>query len=174
MVKIFKALTAGIFLITSIATTASAISSGEEAPHFKVTSGDGKVLTSDMLKGRIAVVFYETKDTKEKNRALKDILNAFYAGKSSMEQNEIARLAVIRCSNFFPNIWRRQLRENSKKEGIVIYGDWDGSMEKDYGMVSDDSNFLIIDKKGIVRYVRAGAIPEKDFGSIKKIIDELK
>ena len=156
-----------------IAPAAGAISAGEGSPYFSVTSGDGEVLTSGTLKGKVAVVFYETRDTKEKNRRLKDDLNAFYAGKPAVEQSGILRIAIIRCSNFFPNVWRRSLRENSKKEGITIYGDWSGSMEKDYGMASGESNFLIIDRSGIVRYARAGAVPEEDFHIIRKTIDGL-
>ncbi|MDD5422964.1 MAG: hypothetical protein WC592_06940 [Candidatus Omnitrophota bacterium] len=153
------------------ASPAMCISEGEKAPYFKATSGDNEVLTSDMLNGKIAVVFYETKDTKEKNRALKDDLNVFYGTQSETAQKEIMKVAIIRCSAFMPNIWRRSLRENSKKEGITIYGDWDGSMEKGYGMAHDESNFLIIDKAGVVRYVKAGFIPAEDFPVIKKILN---
>ncbi|MDD5136132.1 MAG: hypothetical protein PHN63_02145 [Candidatus Omnitrophica bacterium] len=127
-----------------------------------------------MLKDKVATIFYETKDTKEKNRALKEELNAFYAGSSPAVQKEVMRIAVIRCSVFMPVIWQRSLRENSRKEGIIIYGDWDGAMEKSYGMAVDEANFLIIDKAGTVRYVRSGVIPKEEFQVIKKILNDLE
>jgi len=149
-------------------------SEGEKAPYFRVTSGSNEVLTSDMIRGKIAVVFYETKDTIERNRPLKKELNAFYAKMPRADQDRIIKVAVIRCSAFMPVIWRRNLREHSKKEGITIYGDWEGSMERDYGMKADESNFLIIDKAGIVRMRRAGAISADDFHNIEDLINDLK
>ncbi|MDD5680561.1 MAG: redoxin domain-containing protein [Candidatus Omnitrophica bacterium] len=174
LAKPFKVITMGIScVILSISLVFAAIV-GKDAPYFRVTSGSDEVLTLDMLKGKIVVIFYETKDTKEKNRALKEELNAFYADQPPEAQEGIAKIAIIRCSSFLPTIWRRSLRENSKKEGIIIYGDWDGSMEKNYDMAADESNFLIIDKSGVVRYVRADVIPEEDFPIIKKILNELQ
>lgn len=147
------------------------ISTGEKAPYFKITSGNSEVLTADMLKDKIAVIFYETKDTKEKNRALKEDLNAFYKERSAKIQKEIMKVAVIRCSAFMPNIWRQSLRENSRKEGMIIYGDWDGAMQNEYGLAAGESNFIIIDKNGIVIYARAGFIPKEDFPAIRNILN---
>ncbi|MDD5440158.1 MAG: hypothetical protein PHS37_08235 [Candidatus Omnitrophica bacterium] len=127
-----------------------------------------------MIKSKIAVVFYETKDTVERNRLLKEFLNTLYAKMPRAEQDEIIKVAIIRCSTFMPTIWRRNLREHSKKEGITIYGDWEGLMERDYGMKADESNFLIIDKTGIIRMSRAGVISGNDFHSIEDLIDDLK
>lgn len=155
-------------------SSAMGISIGEKAPYFKVTSGNNEILTADMLKGKIAVIFYETKDTKEKNRALKEDLNFFYEEQPVEAQKGIMRIAVIRCSAFMPNIWRRSLRENSKKEGMIIYGDWNGAMEESYGLAAGDSNLIIIDKDGIVRYAGQGLISTKDFPVIKNILNELR
>ena len=62
------------------------------------------------------------------------------------------------------------VKENSKKEGITLYGDWDGKMFTDYGMKDNESNFVIIDKKGFIRSRAAGKIEDEE---IKKIIDLL-
>ncbi|MDD5439812.1 MAG: hypothetical protein PHS37_06480 [Candidatus Omnitrophica bacterium] len=156
-----------------LAPVAMGISAGEKAPAFKVVSGSDEILDSSMLSGRAAVIFYETKETKEKNRLLKNELNALYDTYSPESQKKIMRLAIIRCSQFMPNIWRRNLRENSKKEGMTIYGDWDGSMATRYHMVDNESNVLIVDDTGVVRFVGSGVIPPQDFENIKKIIQAL-
>lgn len=173
MAKLSNILVAGILCVIACVRPAIGASVGEEAPYFRVVSGSNEILTSDMIRGKIAVVFYETKDTIERNRPLKKELNAFYAKMPRAEQNEIIKVAVIRCSAFMPIIWRKNLREHSKKEGITIYGDWEGSMERDYGMKADESNFLIIDKTGIVRMSSAGIIPVNDFHAIEDLIDDL-
>ncbi|MBN2453349.1 MAG: redoxin domain-containing protein [Candidatus Omnitrophica bacterium] len=170
---LFRAFIAGVLLAALCATPAAAISDGQNAPRFSVSSGDDKTLTSEMLKGKIVVMFYEARSAIEVNRPLKNALNAFFAAQSPAVQKDVARVAIVRCSNFFPTTWRRSLREHSKQEGITIYGDWDGSMEKDYGMASDSSNFLIIDRAGVVKYAENGAVPKEEFPAIEKLLDGL-
>lgn len=173
-VKIFNLSLVAIAGIIFSADTALCISEGEKAPYFKVVSGNGQSLTLEALKGKTAVIFYETKESKEVNRLLKDELNSFYDAQPPLAKKDIERVSIIRCPPFMPNIWRKSLRDNSKKEGITIYGDWDGAMEKCYGMASGESNFLIIDKEGMVRYFKKGLIPKEEFGNIKNILDECR
>lgn len=163
---------AGTCCISLYAAQAMGVTAGESAPNFNVTSGSGEVLTLDMLKGKTAVIFYETKDTAEKNRALKDRLNTFYDLMPSDAQNKVVRIVIIRCSAFMPTVWRRNLRENSKKESITIYGDWDGLMEKNYAMRPNDSNLIVIDSFGVIRYAASGIVPAEGFDAVKKIIKE--
>ena len=47
---------------------------GSKPRFFKVKSGDDKELTLDMLKEKVAVILYETKEVIEKNQALKEAL----------------------------------------------------------------------------------------------------
>lgn len=168
--KKFKVLSMLLVSVIFSASTALSISLGDKAPEFKVVSGSGEELDLGMLSGKTAVMFYETKDTKEKNRMLKNELNAFYDSLSTGAKGKIARIAIIRCSSFMPNIWRKNLRENSKKEGITIYGDWDGNMAEDYNMAENDSNLIVIDDKGIIRFMSSGIIPKSDFEKIKSIL----
>lgn len=170
MPRTINAAVIGMFFAALVVYSASAIPVGDKAPDFKVTSGDNVVLSSGMLKGKTTALFYETKETKEKNRALKNYLNAFYEGMAPASRDRILRAAIIRCSQFFPTMWRRALRDNSKAEGLTIYGDWDGSMQKDFGMAPDESNFLIIDSSGVVRYQRSGIVPESEYAKIRDLL----
>lgn len=156
-----------IIMAIFLGTSFTAVSFGEglkigtEAPSFKVKSGDDKILTLDMIKGKVTVIFYETKDVVEKNRQLKDALNKFYNEQPDTVKKLIVRLPIINCSGVFwpfTGIWRGKLRDNSKKEGITIYGDWNGKMFSDYKMKDKESNVVIIDKKGIIRYITSGKV----------------
>jgi hypothetical protein len=51
---------------------------GSPAPYFRVQSGDDKELTLDMIKGKVAVIFYQNKDIVDANKRLKDELNMLY------------------------------------------------------------------------------------------------
>jgi len=148
---------------------------GEKAPFFRVKSGDDKELTLDMLKGKVAVIFYETKEVVEKNRAVKEALKKLGRDESYPSGISVA-VAVVDCSGaFWPftRIWRSKLVENSKKEGLTIYGDWDGRMSSDYGMKPDESNVIVVDAGGIVRYRKAGEIDRPGIDELKELLREL-
>lgn len=147
---------------------------GSAAPSLKVLSGDNEQLTLEDLKGKVAIVFYETKETAEINRRLKDELNRFYKEQPPPIKQLIVRLAVINCSGvLFKGVWKKALRENSRKEGIVIYGDWDGKMFSHYNMKDKESNVLIIDKNGIIRFFAAGKVEDKEIPTVKELIRNL-
>jgi len=144
------------------------------APSFCVKTGDDQELNRDMLEGKVVSIWYETKEVVEKNKKLKNALKNFYLTMSEDIKAQYARVPVIKC---FPSpwpiikIWKYKLKENSQKEGITLYGDWDGKMFTDYGMTDNESNFIILDKKGFIRYRAAGKIEGEE---INKIIALLK
>jgi len=43
-------------------------------------------------------------------------------------------------------------------------------MFENYQMKAEESNFLIIDKQGIIRYMANGKIKPNQFGKIKKLL----
>ena len=151
----------------------SYLTSGKPAPNFLVESGDSRKLSLDNVRGRVVVLFYESRHVIKKNIGLKDELTRLYKAQPEGIQRDIFRLVVIDCSEAIwatLPIWRRQLRANSKKEGFTIYGDWNRTMLKEYGMKAEDSNFLIIDKQGIIRYSATGKIDPDQFNRIKELL----
>lgn len=146
---------------------------GTPAPSFRVKSGEDKELTLDMIKGKVIIIFYETKDVVEKNRQLKNELNKFYNEQPNTVKEITVKLPIINCSGaFWPftEIWKSKLRDNSKKEGITIYGDWNGKVFSDYKMKDKESNVVIIDKKGIIRYIAPGKVEDKKINEIKELL----
>ena len=53
---------------------------------------------------------------------------------------------------------------------MTIYGDWTGDMLRDYQMQDDESNFLVIDKNGIIRYMATGLIERSQFEKLKEML----
>lgn len=154
----------------------SSLASGLPAPGFLVESGDNRKLSLDMVKGRVVVLFYESKDVIRKNIELKNELKGLYRSQPAGIQQDIFRLVVIDCSQaLWPAIpiWKSKLRESSRKEGFTIYGDWNREMMATYRMKADESNFLIIDKNGIIRYSAVGKINSGQFEKIKNLLFSL-
>ncbi len=146
---------------------------GSQAPDFTVQSGDDRELTLDMIKGKVVAIFYENKDIVNANKRLKDELNNLYSKQTGIVKDVLVRLPVIDCSDaFWPfqGIWKRKLREHSKKEGVVIYCDWDGKMSSDYKMKSDVSNVVIIDKGGRIRFFTSGEVKDEEINDVKELL----
>jgi predicted transcriptional regulator len=85
----------------------------------------------------------------------------------------LVRLPIIDCSDaFWPflGIWKRRLREHSKKEGMAIYCDWEGKMSSDYQMKADVSNIVIIDKGGRIRFFTSGEVKDEEINGVKELL----
>lgn len=151
---------------------ARGIDLGPPAPAFHLVSGDGQELSRDDLKGKIAVIIYETRDTVEQNRAFKNELADLLAQSGSV-RNATLVVAAINCvSAAWPTkaIWESKLRENSAKEKMTIYGDWDGKMAADYKMTNDVSNVVIVDQQGAIRYRRAGKLDADAIRAVRALL----
>ena len=149
---------------------------GKPAPPFEVKSGKDQKLTLEMIRGKIVVLFYEDRKVVDKNDALKDELIRLYRVQPENIKKEIFRLVVIDCSRAsLPTraIWKNQLAKHSLALGLTIYGDWNSKMLLDYGMEKNDSNFLIIDQNGIIRYSSKGKINHHEIENIKNLLISL-
>jgi predicted transcriptional regulator len=160
----------------SLAAWAAFLPLGKPAPNFHVKSGSGQKLSLHMLRGKVIVLFYEFRDSLGQNDPLKDMLKQFYRDQPASIRRQVFRLVVVDCSSSIwatAPIWRSKLREHSRIEGFTIYGDWTGKMLQSYRMKLDKSNFLIIDKHGIVRYSTTGRVNPDQFRKIKKLLLDL-
>jgi hypothetical protein len=157
----------------SLKSWASFLTSGKPAPNFLVESGDDQKLSLSMIRGKVVVFFYEFRRSLGQNRELKDVLKRFYQAQPASIRKEVFRLVVVNCTkSLWPTmpLWKSSLREHSVKEGFTIYGDWTGRMFADYHMKAGESNFLIIDKQGIIRYSATGKINHGQFARIKQLL----
>jgi predicted transcriptional regulator len=166
-------LIAAALLVWSLMPTGAQaiLGTGEPAPSFSLESGNNQKLTLDMLRGKVVVLFYATRDTVHVNDALQHYLDALYAAQPQNIQNQIFRLLVVNAMEATSlTAWKEKLRETSEKLKVTIYGDWTGGMYAAYRMRDNDSNFVIIDKRGIVRFAASGRIDNSRFEAIKKLL----
>jgi hypothetical protein len=127
-----------------------------------------------MLRGKIVVLFYATRDTIHVNDDLQNFLDGLYDTQPKNIQNQIFRLLVVNAMEATSiTDWKDKLIETSEKLKITCYGDWTGEMFAAYRMRDNDSNFIIIDKRGIVRFAASGRIDNSRFEAIKKLLLEL-
>lgn len=165
-----------LFLVISLLflniTLAENVETGIKAPSFFLESGDSKGISLDQLKNKTIIIIYETKDVVEQNRQLKNELKTLLANSAPLNAQCII-LPVINCSQanwLTKGVWQSNLRKNSEKERIAIYGDWDGKMFSEYGIKDNESNVIIIDRNGIVRYFSSGKLGDDAISNIKELI----
>ncbi len=145
------------------------------APPFQIVSGTDQLLTSDMIKNKIVVLFYETRGSTQKNRKVKDELNKLYFSLDNSDKSRVIRLPVINCSRvtWLKPAYKQGLNRYSQIEGMTIYGDWTGGMLRDYQVADLDSNLMIIDQDGIIRFSQSGQISPQEIPPIKQLVINL-
>jgi predicted transcriptional regulator len=151
-------------------------STGTRVGDFSAMSGDGIVIRESDIKGKVTVLFYMTKDTKETNRKAQDQLKEKYLAMDSKNRGKIIRLPIVDCSGAswpFKGIWEDQLVKNSEIEGCMVFGDWDGSIKKQFSFNDNEVYVLIIDQKGIIRFSKEGEMSQTDIDRAKELLDTL-
>ena len=149
---------------------------GKPAPSFIVESGDGRRLSLDMVKGRVTVIFYETKEASRRNSDVKDRLNDLYDRQDERTRQSIVRVPVFNCPLVFwpvSLVWKESLKKHSKRVDITLYGDWDGRMGRDFQMKDNESNVVLLDRRGTIRYASYGRITDRQFADIEELLDRL-
>lgn len=169
-----------IFIIVALLLCAvagfSMLKTGTAAPPFRIMDGNKEWLSSDSLKGRIIVGFYEDRRAKNKNNNLKEFLNTFHARSRKFTNGKIFKLAVIDATEaniMTAWVWRKEFRAASLVRKVNVYGDWDGAMKNRYGFPVNESTFIIIDSKGTLAYVHSGLVPQDEFANIQTLIKKL-
>ena len=163
--------------VLACAALAGGLAVGQKAPDFRVESGEEKALDSAQLNGKVVTLFYEAKDETEKSRPLKNELKNFFAEQPAKIKNLVARVAVVDCSGaswLFKGMWQGGLKEASQKEGLTVYGDWDGRMRAAYGLPEDGTSFLVLGADGKVKYIAkdASRIKAGQFKQIQEVITQ--
>lgn len=173
--KYFILFSAVLILLSLMSVKAMSLEPGVKAPQFNIKSGDDKELSLKNLQGKIVVIFYESKDTIEQNRIFKNELAALLDSSEALKARTKV-LSVIDCSSasiITRGIWKENLVQSSEREKLIVYGDWDGKVLKDYGMGEDKSNVVVIDRKGIIRFFKAGTLNDSDIKQCKELIKNL-
>lgn len=160
-------ITLQIIMILTSAGLLSALETGDSVPSFSVVSGDGKILIQSDLMGKNTLFFYEDRSKLDMNEGLKNFL-------VDQEYNEDSTQLVIiaDCSNagLFKKIWQKQLMDESRKLGLTVYGDWNGSLKNILKTDSDSSSFYIVDPQGVIQFFMEGSIPDREFQKIHSTI----
>ncbi|MFO0611693.1 MAG: hypothetical protein U0414_03830 [Polyangiaceae bacterium] len=164
---------AGFALTTGLATplVARAVSAGETAPEAKVQDADDRALWMSELKGSPVVVFYEDKDSRDMNSALKSEV-ASLMGESGMSGIRVIPIADVSDYDSWParGFVKDAVREESKKAGLTIYCDWDASFRAKYDLVKGSSNVVIVGRDGVVKAASSGSLSSERRAAVLSLL----
>ncbi len=142
-----------------------AIEPGNPVPAFTVVfpGEDGDHLFTERdLPGTITVLFYESRHTASETVDLKHAIRDFQETSFSRPVLRIVQVIDASSANVLTRtIWKRKIRENAERYGAFLYADWTGKMRRDFGFSPKVSNILVVDPKGVVRFVHQGPLNDE-------------
>jgi len=168
-----KAMVAAFFvLLFAAAAGAAELKIGDRAPDFSLSDLQRKVynLESAEFKGRVLSIFYIVPDKKDLNSHVE---NALLRDKTLSRDKSYKNVVIInfKAAKLPKFIVKDLIKDKQIKTGANILIDRDFTMVNLWGMKKDTSNFLILDKDRICRYVYKGKMSEQE---VTKAIDIIK
>jgi len=162
------------FLVSLVTVAAAALPRpGTSAPAARAQTLDAKVLDLRALRGRIALVFYEDKDSTAQNKALKDAITAQKKTHGHKLNVVIYAVADVSGYDFWParGFVEDAIREEERKSKTSIYLDWSGTFGKSLGVKRGVSNVVLLNPDNKVVVAHSGPVPP-DMRT--RILDELR
>jgi predicted transcriptional regulator len=135
-------------------------SPGDPAPDAQARNTDDDVLSVSSLRGRVALIFYEDRDSTDVNKPLKDALARQLAAGERRTDAVVHAVADVSAFNIWPlrKVVNEAVRHKERGTGWRVYLDWDGTFRRAFGFKSGDSNVLLLDAEQRVVLAHAGAV----------------
>ena len=153
---------------------ASPLKVGDVSPGFEVYGEKSVPLNSSSLKEKVLIITYETKDVVDKNKKFKDRVLDCLSGDDT--RSTVAIVPVINCFKYtwlFDKYCITKVQENARTLGMRLYDDRKGTMYNDFNIRDNESNVIIVDKKGVVSYRKAGRLNDTEINDVMKLIQKL-
>ena len=131
---------------------------------------DGAAWSSEMLKGKVHVVFYVDPDKKDLNKSLTQALK-----KRHFNRKKYASVAIINlAATWMPNVLIESKLKSKQKEfpDTTYVKDKKKVLVNKWKLADDNSDILIFDKKGKLIYKKFGKLSDKEIISVLALIEK--
>jgi len=157
------------------AVAAMAIEVGSIPPQVKLDGKnggrtDGQAWSSDMLKGKVHVLFYVDPDEKDLNEPFVQALK-----KHGFDHSKFASVAVINlAATWKPNVIIEALLKKKQKEfpDTIYVKDRKSVLVKQWRLADDNSDILVFDKSGKLIYKKFGKLSKDEIAKVIALIDK--
>ncbi len=164
IVSLLITLTVFIFALQLGEKVPTAILDGKNGGYI-----NGTAWSSKTLKGKVHLLLYADPDKKEAMSTLIDML------KSNRFANKLTTVAIINMkATWLPDfVIEKKLKSKQKELQHIRYVvDKSKYLVKRWHLKDNDTNILLFDKKGRLRYLHRGEIDQKELNKIIKLIQK--
>jgi hypothetical protein len=158
---------------TSPATTIPAAVVTGPAIDFTLPTTAGRDRSVSHYRGKVVVLFYETRGTITQNQHVKDAMGQRFNADHSLAH----RFALIAACNVAEyNSWpaqyfaREAISAVARAQRIELWLDWQRTLISQLSLRDQSSNIVLIDKQGRVRSRRAGRVADN---LVQPLINEM-
>jgi predicted transcriptional regulator len=145
---------------------------GMKAPEWTFTDANKDEFTMDSWPGKVLQINYVDPDESDLNDPFNDYIDKATDIDKRINKDFFKGFGIVDCkSTWKPNALIRLIAGNkAKKYDTTILFDYDGVLQRDWGMPEDSYSVVIVDKKRIVRAIYYGKIPESENEKIVQMI----
>jgi predicted transcriptional regulator len=147
-------------------------SPGTARPDAMLIDGWDRRSSLAQWNGKPLLVVYEDKTSSKHNAALKADLSRLAKGDRYRNVIALAAIADVSEYDFWParGFVKDAIREESRKENVIIYCDWDGSVRQQLDLRRHASNVVLYGKDGRVLYSRAGILTPEERAELLRLL----
>ncbi len=148
---------------------------GKKAPEWVFPDADNNDFTMDSWKGKVLQINYVDPDESDLNDPFNDAIDKAVDIDKRINRDSFKGFGIVDCkSTWKPNRLIRWIAGNkAKKYDTTILFDYDGTLQKLWGLPEDNYSVVIVDKDRIVRAVYTGEIPASEHEKIIQMIIKL-
>lgn len=174
MKKVFLSLILAAFVMP-LAFTQGKLEIGKKAPEWAFPDADKKQFTMNSWPGKVLQINYVDPDESDLNDAFNDAIDKATDVDKTIDREFFKGFGIVDCkSTWKPDgLIRAIAGKKAKKYDTTILFDYDGVLQKEWGMPKDSYSVVIVDKNRIVRAVYKGKIPDNEIDGIIKLIIQL-
>jgi YtfJ family uncharacterized protein len=168
--EVMKKTLAGLMLAT---VAAMAIEVGSVPPKVVLEGSNGgktngSAWHSDMLKGKVHVLFYVDPDEKDMNEGLVQALK-----KEGFDHTKYTSVAVINlAATWKPNVIIEALLKKKQKEfpDTIYVKDKKSVLVKKWQLADNNSDILVFDKQGKLIYQKFGKLSSEEISKVVSLV----
>lgn len=143
---------------------------------FTLPTTEGRTRSVSQYRGRVVIIFYETRDSTNENQQVKDALGQrLRADPSLVQRFMLIPVANVGDYNFWPahTFAREAISAVANSQHVVLWFDWNHALTQRLGMRDGTSNIVVLDRDGRVRFRRLGPMRATEIPGFLQQVQEL-
>jgi len=159
-------------LAAGLSQSAGKLEIGKKAPDWLFLDASKASFTMNSWPNRVLQVNYVDPDEENLNEAYNEAVDKAVKVDKRIDSTQFKGIGIVDCkSTWKPNYLIRIIAGNkAKKYKTVILFDYDGTLQKLWGLPSDSYSVAILDKNRICRALFKGKVPDSE---IEKTIQQI-